>query len=171
MDGLITIAAESRDALAVDAEFDFSLFPGATEQFVERCDDGLPLFGQRTDWCSELINGNRHHLKWMQHDLRAANAKGRVEGGKGCRPDAAGTHQWHDYAAPVVIKLGRLHDHHVGNRVCLPPRIAMNIELRHQSVENSSAIEPLSLLKVFQTAAVVSEMRWRLRRSSRCCSR
>ena len=81
------------------------------------------------------------------------------------------TYERHDHAAPVIIELRRLHNYDIGNSVGMPAGIAMHVELRHQSDENSSAMEPFSVLKLFQAAHAASETRFRCSRASRSCSR
>jgi hypothetical protein len=71
-------------------------------------------------------------------------------------PEGAGAHEWHDDAATVAVELRRLHHNDEWNRILVTATIAVNIELRHQSVECSSAYEPFSSANSFQVATVAS---------------
>ena len=76
--------------------------------------------------------------------------------GSGDFPKLRQSHQWNNHSATIIVELGGLHHDDERDGVLVFPFIAVDVELRHQSDEYSSAMEPEMELKSFHEATVAS---------------
>lgn len=92
----------------------------------------------------------------MQYDRCTLDLEGWIQGGVTNLPNRRGSYQGYNHTAPIRIELRGLDNNDKRDRVFVFPGIAVHIELRHYSVEYSSAIEPDLALNSFHEATVVS---------------
>jgi hypothetical protein len=92
----------------------------------------------------------------VQHDRHAAHLKHWIEMQEPHLSEGAGAHERYDDAATVAVELRRLHHNDEWNRILVTATITVNIQLRHQSAECSSAYEPFWSANSFPMATVAS---------------
>ena len=100
-------------------------------QLVQRIDDLLALLRKGMHNFPQLVRGDRNKLQWMQDHWRAFDGERRIEARQRNLIEVRSFHQGNDDAALVPIENGRLHNHHVRNRIAICATIAMDVELSH----------------------------------------
>jgi hypothetical protein len=103
-----------------------------------------------------LIKGYGNDLQWVQHNRCAADLEGRIKASVADFANRRRPDERYDNPSPVVIELRGLHHNDEWDGIPMFPGVAVDIKLRHQSDEYSSAIDPDLALNLFQAAIVAS---------------
>ena len=128
------------------------LLPGATHQFIESSNDLLAVCAQRSDNRTKMLQGDGDDLERVKNNRRSADLEGGIEMPELSLAEGTGSNERHYNSTSVVIELGRLNDNNKRNCFFMSTWIPVDVELRHQSVECSSANDPCSAANLFHFA-------------------
>jgi hypothetical protein len=148
----------------------------AGKKFIQRSDTCSTLRSKRSDLFAKLLVWDRNNLQRMQGDRDVLDLEVWIEPCIGNVPKPHFTNQRNDDAATVVVKQSRLGKNHERNTGFQPAEFAVDVELRHQSVEYSSAILPLRSAKPFHKVTLarafstIPARRYRMSSSWRACA-
>ena len=118
--------------LKLQASFDLAT---VSQELIQRGDDRIAFRLQRFDKFPEILVGNRDDFEWMQNDGLSFDPKGWIETRIRHLAQRGFIHQRHHDAASVVVVQTGLNYNDKRNRIPMPARVAVNVELGHQSVE------------------------------------
>src|SRR5579864_6726962 len=130
--------------------------PCPAHELIERGDDPIGFPRQRIDGISQCLLRYRDDLQRMESNGHVLDLESGIQARMRSGAELRLSDERNHDSTVVSLENRRLHDDDEGNAVALLAAIAVNVELRHYSVECSSAKDPNSSSKRFHIAAVAS---------------